>query len=58
MFRRVVFFGLLMMPGSFLLLGAACIHPRMRREILRIGGLSVPISRIGLAYAGMRRRLH
>ena len=58
MFKRVIFFGVLMLPGSFLIVGAICIHPRMRQEMIQFGGLSGPINRIGLAYAVMRRRLH
>jgi hypothetical protein len=42
MLRSTVLVGLLMLPGAFLILGLACIHPRLRKEIVRLGGLSSP----------------
>ncbi|WP_343675496.1 hypothetical protein [Paraburkholderia heleia] len=57
MFRRIIFFGLLMLPGSFLILGVACIHPRMRMEIMQLGGFLNSINRTGFSCAVVRRRL-
>jgi hypothetical protein len=57
MLRCAILVSLLLLPGSFLVLGLACIHPRLRKEIVRMGGLSHPLNRAGLAHARMREKL-
>jgi hypothetical protein len=57
MLRSTVLVGLLMLPGAFLILGLACIHPRPRNEIVRVSGLSGPLAMAGHAYTGIRARL-
>jgi hypothetical protein len=57
MFRRLIFIGVLMLPGSFFVLGIACVHPRMRREMMQFGGLAGSINRLRLAYVEVWRRL-
>jgi hypothetical protein len=57
MLRNTALVGLLMVPGAFLILGLACLHPRLRKEIVRLGGLSSPLAKAGRAYTGIRARL-
>lgn len=57
MLRNIVLVGLLMLPGAFLIHGLACFHPRLRKEIVRLSELSVPLTKAGHAYAGIRARL-
>ncbi|MFM0038518.1 hypothetical protein PQQ73_27395 [Paraburkholderia strydomiana] len=45
MLRSTVLVGLLMLPGAFLIVGLACIHPRLRKEIVRQSGLSSPLTK-------------
>lgn len=40
MFKRVVFFGLLALPGAFLVLTVVCMHPRYRVKVVQLAGLS------------------
>lgn len=56
MLKRALFIGLLMLPGSFVVLGLACGHPRLRREILQLSGLSRPLERVSRAYVAVRWR--
>lgn len=56
MFRRALFIVLLTLPGSFVVLGLACIHPRVRTQVGELVGISDPLMRIGRAYAAARRR--
>ncbi|MGN6652689.1 hypothetical protein [Trinickia sp.] len=35
MFKRLICIGFLMLPGSFVLVGAACIVPRLRKKIVQ-----------------------
>ncbi len=56
MFRRALFIVLLTLPGSFVVLGLACVHPRVRRQVVELVGLSDPLERVGRAYAAARRR--
>jgi hypothetical protein len=46
-----------MLPGAFLVLGLACIHPRLRREIVNFSGLSSSLTKAGRSCAGIRARL-
>lgn len=39
MFRRLIFFGLLALPGAFLVLTAICMHPRYRVKVAQLAGL-------------------
>jgi hypothetical protein len=57
MLRSTVLFGLLMLPGAFLILGLACIHPRLRKDIVRLSGLSGPLTKAGRAYTGIRAKM-
>lgn len=57
MLRSTVLVGVLMLPGAFLILGLACIHPRLRKEIVGLSGLSSPLTKAGRAYSGIRARL-
>ena len=56
MLRSTVLVGLLMLPGAFLILGLGCIHPRLRKEIVRLGGLSSPWTKTAHTYAALRAR--
>lgn len=56
MLRRVLFIGLLMLPGSFVVLSMACVHPRLRRKIVQMAGLSRPLECVGRAYSAARRQ--
>lgn len=57
MLRNTVLVGLLVLPGAFLILGLACLHPRLRKEIVEFSGLSSPLTRAGRSCAGIRARL-
>lgn len=57
MLRSTILVGFLMLPGAFLVLGLACIHPRLRREIVNFSGLSSPLTKAGRSCAGIRARL-
>jgi hypothetical protein len=46
-----------MLPGAFLVLGLACIHPGLRREIVNFSGLSSSLTKAGRSCAGIRARL-
>jgi len=56
MFRRALFIVLLTLPGSFVVLGVACIHPWVRRQLVELAGISNPLAQIGRVYAATRRR--
>lgn len=56
MLRSSILVGVLMLPGAFLILGLACIHPRLRKEIVHISGLSSRLTQAGRSYEGMRAR--
>lgn len=57
MLRNTVLVGLLTLPGAFFVLGLACLHPQLRKEIVRRSGLSSPLTKTGRAYTGTRARL-
>ncbi|TXC84103.1 hypothetical protein FRZ40_27725 [Paraburkholderia azotifigens] len=57
MLKSAAIVGLLILPGAFFVLGLACIHPRLRRQIASLSGLSAPLTRAGHAYSGIRARL-
>lgn len=40
MFKRLLCIGFLMLPGSFLVIGVACIDARLRRKIMQFAGLT------------------
>jgi hypothetical protein len=46
-----------MLPGAFLIVGLACIHPRLRKEIVRQSGLSSPLTKTVHFYTALRTRL-
>jgi hypothetical protein len=56
MLRSTVLVGLLILPGAFLILGLACIHPRLRKEVIRFSGLSSPLTTAVHSCAGLRAR--
>ena len=57
MLKSAALVGLLMLPGAFLVLGLACIHPRLRKEIACLSGLHAPLAKAGHAYSGIRARV-
>jgi hypothetical protein len=57
MLKSAALVGFLMLPGAFLVLGLACIHPRLRRQIACLSGLSDPLTHAAHAYSGIRARL-
>jgi hypothetical protein len=57
MLRNTALIGLLMLPGAFLILGLACIHPRLRKEIFRLSGLSNPLPEAARFCARWRAKL-
>jgi hypothetical protein len=57
MLKSTLLIGLLMLPGGFLILALACIHPRLRKEIVSFSGLSSPDTKAGRAYTRIRAKL-
>ncbi len=57
MLKSAAIVGLLMLPGAFFVLGLACIHPSLRRQIASLSGLSAPLTRARDKYSGIRARL-
>lgn len=57
MLKSAAIVGLLILPGAFFVLGVACIHPRLRRQIASLSGLSAPLTRARDAYLGVCTRL-
>ncbi|TGP40054.1 hypothetical protein EN871_30280 [bacterium M00.F.Ca.ET.228.01.1.1] len=57
MLRSAILVGLLLLPGSFFVLALACVHPRLRKEIVRMSRLSNPLTQAGLVHARMREKL-
>lgn len=51
MFKRILFVGLLALPGSFLVVGVACLHPGLRKEIMRMSGFSEPFMRFSRTFS-------
>ncbi len=45
MLKRIVFFSLLALPGAFVVLTAACLHPRYRQKVVQLAGMSHLLSR-------------
>jgi len=39
MFKRLVFFSLLALPGAFVVLTVACMHPRYRAKVAGFAGV-------------------
>lgn len=56
MLKRVIFIGFLILPGACIVLVVACAHPRLRKAIIGIAGLSGPLDRMGYMYALLSRR--
>ncbi len=57
MLKSAAVVGLLILPAAFFVLGLACIHPRLRKQLVALTGLSTPLTRAGHAYAAIRARL-
>ncbi len=57
MLRNTVLVGLLILPGAFLILGLACLHPLHRKKIVRLSELSRPLAKAGHAFGGILAKL-
>ncbi|PMS36649.1 hypothetical protein C0Z20_11110 [Trinickia symbiotica] len=55
MFKRALFIVLLTLPGSFVVLGVACVHPWVRRELVQLAGISGPLERVASVCAAAKR---
>jgi hypothetical protein len=45
MSKRLIFFGLLMLPGAFIVLTIMCVHPRYRVKVAQLAGTPDLLSR-------------
>lgn len=45
MLNRLVFFGLLALPGAFVVLTIVCLHPRYRKKAIQLAGVPDLLSR-------------
>jgi hypothetical protein len=47
MFKRILLIGFLALPGSFVLVSVACVHPRCRRWLAELAYISQLMSVVG-----------